>query len=260
MAPEQFRNAKNADERCDIYSLAATLYMAVTGELPFKSCSPLDAWMKKMRDDLTPARDVVPTLSERTDWAIRRAMCHEPDQRPASSREFVEDLTGRSTKRTPPVSAEAPAVASQDMWYLYYKDEEGTPHTVKGSVYAIRRSLKEGLLGDASNIRASRDKAGPFEPLRAFPEFRDLVITPTATPPLKGRANNNEIPKPVTPASDVTTPVTTPTPVGSTYRPPHFNVVPSGSRGFDWKTWGLMALVAIATALVTFYLISGKFW
>jgi len=43
MAPEQFRNAKNADSRCDIYSLAATLYMAVTGELPFRSCSPLDA-------------------------------------------------------------------------------------------------------------------------------------------------------------------------------------------------------------------------
>src|SRR5262249_1895322 len=40
MAPEQFRNAKNADVRCDIYSLGATLYMMVTGELPFKSNGP----------------------------------------------------------------------------------------------------------------------------------------------------------------------------------------------------------------------------
>jgi serine/threonine protein kinase len=48
MAPEQFRNAKKADVRCDIYSLAATLYMMVTGELPFKSLNPLDAWMKKV--------------------------------------------------------------------------------------------------------------------------------------------------------------------------------------------------------------------
>jgi serine/threonine protein kinase len=31
MAPEQFRNAKNADVRCDIYSLGATLYAMVTG-------------------------------------------------------------------------------------------------------------------------------------------------------------------------------------------------------------------------------------
>ena len=35
MAPEQFRNAKNADVRCDIYSLGATLYAMVTGETPF---------------------------------------------------------------------------------------------------------------------------------------------------------------------------------------------------------------------------------
>ena len=53
MAPEQFRNAKNADIRCDIYSLGATLYMMVTGELPFRSNGPLDAWMKKIQNDLT---------------------------------------------------------------------------------------------------------------------------------------------------------------------------------------------------------------
>jgi hypothetical protein len=49
---------------------------------------------------------------------------------------------------------------------------------VKGSTAAIRRSLKEGLLGDAANVRAGRFKPGPFESLRTFPEFRDLVLTP----------------------------------------------------------------------------------
>src|SRR5438477_4120614 len=67
MAPEQFRNAKNADVRCDIYSLGATLYMTVTGELPFKSSGPLDAWMKKINNELTPPRTLVPDLSERVD-------------------------------------------------------------------------------------------------------------------------------------------------------------------------------------------------
>jgi hypothetical protein len=43
-------------------------------------------------------------------------------------------------------------------------------------VSAIRRSLKDGLLGDASNVRASRAKVGPFEPLRGHPEFRDMVV------------------------------------------------------------------------------------
>jgi len=41
MAPEQFRNAKNASVRCDVYSLAATLYMMVTGRYPFNENAPL---------------------------------------------------------------------------------------------------------------------------------------------------------------------------------------------------------------------------
>jgi len=175
MAPEQFRDAKKADERCDIYSLGATLYQMVTGELPFKSNGPLEAWMKKMQNEIIGPRELVPSLSERVDWAIRRAMSGDKEKRPTSCREFVEDLTGHSTRK---INTADLQVALADLWYLVYRDEEGETHTVKGSQAAIRRSLKDGLLGDASNVRASRAKAGPFEPLRGFPEFRDLVIAP----------------------------------------------------------------------------------
>src|SRR5713226_8503421 len=99
MAPEQFRSAKDADTRADVYSLAATLYMMVTGELPFKSNGPLDAWMKKVHNELIPPRKLNPGLTERTDWAIRRAMSAEPTERPANCREFIEDLTGHSTRK-----------------------------------------------------------------------------------------------------------------------------------------------------------------
>src|SRR6516165_7039661 len=184
MAPEQFRNAKNADVRCDIYSLAATLYQMVTGELPFKSNGPLDAWMKKINNELVPPRHLMPGLSERVDWATRRAMSADPEKRPASCREFIEDLTGHSTRRLPAVDSSTP---QQELWYLVYRDEEGASHTVKGTMSAVRRSLKDGLLGDASNVRASRTKAGPFEPLAGYPEFRDLLVTSTPTGPLSGR-------------------------------------------------------------------------
>ena len=85
--------------RCDIYSLAATLYHMVTGAMPFKACGPLDAWMKKIHNELAAPRKPRPDVSERVDWALRRAMSPDPDVRPASCREFIEDLTGQSTRQ-----------------------------------------------------------------------------------------------------------------------------------------------------------------
>ncbi|MBM3993258.1 MAG: serine/threonine protein kinase [Planctomycetes bacterium] len=184
MSPEQFRNAKKADARCDIYSLGATLYMMVTGELPFKSNGPLDAWMKKINNEIDPPRQLNPELSERTDWAIRRAISPDPAHRPESCREFVEDLTGQSTQ----MSAVSPTLADvgTPYWYMVYTDDIGVVHTVKGTAKGIRRSFKEGLLGDAENIRVALTKSGPFESLKTFPEFRDLVVDPSSVPtPLK---------------------------------------------------------------------------
>jgi hypothetical protein len=131
--------------------------------------------------DLTPPRKVVPGLSERVDWAIRRAMSPSPEQRPECCREFVEDLIGRSTR--PPTPAEKAAVES-DIWYLVYHDEFGRPHSVKGGIESIRRALREGLLGDAATMTACRHKQGPFLELKQYPEFRDLLISPVALAPV----------------------------------------------------------------------------
>jgi len=200
MAPEQFRNAKNADIRCDIYSLGATLYMMVTGEVPFGKVGPLDCWMKKIRNDYIPPRNLNPNLSDRMDWAIRRAMSGDPEKRPASCREFVEDLTG-VTLRQPSAVKEAEQQAVIDIWYLVYKDETGETHTVKGTTDGIRRALKEQLLGDASNIRACRTKAGPFQTLKDFPEFRDMVVEPAPMPPTNNNAGTTTASANATPAN-----------------------------------------------------------
>jgi serine/threonine protein kinase len=287
MAPEQFRNAKNADIRCDIYSLGATLYMMMTGEVPFGKIGPLDCWMKKIRNDYIPPRELNPNLSDRIDWAIRRAMSGDADQRPNSCREFIEDLTG-VTMRSPSRLEEEKSAKVADVWYLVYKDDDGETHTVKGMTEGIRRALKEELLGDASNIRACRTKTGPFQPLKGFPEFRDLIVEPapmqtatTATPttsatptpprvktPTSGKWDRPTVPPPGRPTREQNDPdaidLNQPERAGSKEGPqlptaevseqsargrPHFPMSQSKSHRFTWRVWLAMLIIALGTAL-----------
>jgi serine/threonine protein kinase len=178
MAPEQFRNAKNASVRCDIYSLAATLYAMVTGRVPFGDGDPVHILMSKLQNKLASPRQVLPSLSERIDWTIMRAMSAAPEQRPASCREFAEDLIGRSTR------VSASQATDRDEWFMVYNDSAGEIHTASGAAAAMRRSLQLGQMGDLQLVRASRSKNGPFELLKDCPEFRDLLYAPAPGPPL----------------------------------------------------------------------------
>jgi serine/threonine protein kinase len=288
MAPEQFRDAKNADVRCDIYSLGATLYTLLTAETPFGKVGPLDCWMRKQRNDLPAARELNPAVSERVSWAVQRAMSGDPGQRPNSCKEFVEDLTGVSIRPSyygaePPPAA---AVPPTDLWYLVYRDEEHETHTVKGTTDAIRKALRDGLLGDASNVRAGRTKSGQFLTLSAYPEFRDLVISPAPMPSTStptGQAMRQ------TPVPRMSTPLTPPPgprpsdpdavdfgrrprpvnaydptedyrPVGeSTIRPliqvATTPVMEESKKRVDWLLWGGVLIVALVTSVVAVFVL-----
>jgi len=96
IAPEQFNDAKHAGVRCDIYSLGATLYMALTGQLPF-AASTLDGILEqKLANDLVAPSKLVPSLSEHVDWAVRRAIMADPERRFASCPEFIAALSGEA--------------------------------------------------------------------------------------------------------------------------------------------------------------------
>ncbi len=243
MAPEQFRNAKNADPRCDVYALAATLYMMVTGELPFQGTGPLDTWMKKVNNDFVPPKQLVPELSDRMDSAIRRGMHPDPHERPETCRKFIEELCGTVTRK--PVLTRPRVNPALVMWYLVYKDVQGKQQTVKGVPGAIRRSLRDGLLGDTDGIVASRNESGPFEPLSAIPEFRDVAVDDTFSAPLPESQfleQSGLVDSPTEPAEQVETqPAPTPGPMP----------LPSVPRnnGEFWHKVGLL-LLAFASALV----------
>jgi serine/threonine protein kinase len=121
MAPEQCEDARSVDGRCDLYSLAGTLYTALCSELPFASDSAhnlLAVYRKQIANDLVPPRALVSQLSERTNAAILAGLRANRDERPTSVGEFLAALEGlpvvvKSTKSGTPASGgreESPVV------------------------------------------------------------------------------------------------------------------------------------------------------
>ncbi|MFO0425456.1 MAG: serine/threonine-protein kinase [Planctomyces sp.] len=94
MAPEQARNAKHVDHRCDIYALGATLYHLLTGKLPFRGDSALELIIAKEKGSYPSARSVRPEVPERLDLIIDKMMAKDPAHRYKSCNEVVRDLAG----------------------------------------------------------------------------------------------------------------------------------------------------------------------
>jgi serine/threonine protein kinase len=99
MSPEQFKDARKADALSDLYSLAATLYMTVTGELPFRARNARDLagiCKRKLDRDIAPPRELVPELSKRVSDAILQGLQVDRKKRQTSVQAFVASLTERS--------------------------------------------------------------------------------------------------------------------------------------------------------------------
>ena len=91
----------------DVYSLAATLYVMLTGELPFPS------QFRKQNIPLTPPKQHNSEISDRVNAAIMKGMELEPQNRPQSVQEWLDLLIPK------PVAAETtPLVSAVGMDYI----------------------------------------------------------------------------------------------------------------------------------------------
>jgi serine/threonine protein kinase len=84
----------------DVYSLAATLYVMLTGELPFPS------QFRKQNIALTPPKQFNSEISDRVNAAIMKGMELSPQNRPQSVQEWLDLLISK------PVAAETTRVVS----------------------------------------------------------------------------------------------------------------------------------------------------
>ncbi|WP_414752238.1 serine/threonine protein kinase [Anabaena sp. CCY 9910] len=88
---ELYSNSRRQQARrgkwTDVYSLAATLYVLLTGKQPVSSIDRQD-----QNQRLIPPQELNPEISDRTNQAILHAMELEPDKRPQTVEEWLKEL------------------------------------------------------------------------------------------------------------------------------------------------------------------------
>ncbi|ESA33313.1 serine threonine protein kinase [Leptolyngbya sp. Heron Island J] len=90
---EQYLPKARRTAAADVYGLAATLYSAVTGQVPVAS-------VLRSHHPLTPPRQLNPKLSPRTEQAILQGMALELAQRPQSMASWLTLLSARGAIKT----------------------------------------------------------------------------------------------------------------------------------------------------------------
>jgi len=93
IAPEQIRDAGQADIRADIYSLGCTLYYLLTGSPPFAGTSLYDILQAHHSVEATPLNMVRPEVPAELAALVAKMMAKEPERRFQAPAEVAEALT-----------------------------------------------------------------------------------------------------------------------------------------------------------------------
>ncbi|MBX9584515.1 MAG: serine/threonine protein kinase, partial [Gemmataceae bacterium] len=108
VAPEQAEDSRRADIRADLYSLGASLYYLLTGEIPF----PGTTVVQKLRKQLTapPPAPMAkrPEVGPALDGLVRRLMARSPVERYQTPAELIDALD-RVLRGVPAAPAGGPA-------------------------------------------------------------------------------------------------------------------------------------------------------
>jgi tetratricopeptide (TPR) repeat protein len=91
MSPEQARGAEALDARTDVYSLGATLYEALTGEVPFRG-TPHLVLQQVRSDEPRPPRRLNDAVPRDLETICLKAMAKEPGLRYQTALALAEDL------------------------------------------------------------------------------------------------------------------------------------------------------------------------
>jgi serine/threonine-protein kinase len=104
ISPEQIRGEINIGPPADIYSLGATLYHMVTGNVPFDGKNPSAVMHKHLKTPIVPPDHVNPRLSAGISEIIEMMMAKDPKDRYQNCKDLLTDLKVVREGKSPPIA------------------------------------------------------------------------------------------------------------------------------------------------------------
>ena len=223
-APEQYDTGTNP--RTDIYGLAATLYVLLTGVIPTDAFFRMAQIGGRKHDPLEPVEQVVPSIPHPISAAIQKAMAINSVDRFASVEEFWGALSpyqsNRSVVAIPPVASPGPSTGEPHQAALAAIGQE--PVTVvtrpvsnsrrRGAIFLLFTSLLllalvGGLVMGKSFFATSGTHAQPptATTVAAGKKATPGASRPTATPRPTPRPTATPMPTLIPPTPVPPTPV-----------------------------------------------------
>jgi serine/threonine-protein kinase len=154
MSPEQARGAKEVDARADVYGLGASLYEALTGELPFRGQAHL-VLLQVLEEEPRPPRKLNDRVPRDLETICLKALAKEPGRRYQGAAEMRDDL--RRWLAGEPIRAR-PAGALERGWRWCRRNP-----VVAGLLSALVVVLAGGLIGVTAFWRMAVHERGLAE-------------------------------------------------------------------------------------------------
>ncbi|HEY8461777.1 MAG TPA: protein kinase [Blastocatellia bacterium] len=111
---EQIRGT-GTDARSDIYSIGATMYHLLTGEMPQDALTRIAAILMSQPDPLKPVSSMNPEVPEAIAKVIEKAMAPHPDQRYSSAAAMRQALRSVASSAPPPSLHRAQTLTDEPM-------------------------------------------------------------------------------------------------------------------------------------------------